>query len=127
MSTADPIFSALGSSSSGMSTQSFRLRISAENLSNVDTPGYQRKLLFLRAFEGGVAVDRLRLSPKEGKEVYDPYHPLADQNGLVRLSNVDMMVELADAREARRSFDANLEVFRQAQTFYRGLLDILER
>ncbi|MEM1379043.1 MAG: flagellar basal body protein [Pseudomonadota bacterium] len=127
MNGADPIFSALGSASSGMSAQSFRLRISSENLSNVDTPGYQRKLIFLREVDRGVTIEKLRLSPKAEKEVYDPYHPLADENGMVHLSNVDMMVELADAREARRSFDANLEVFRQAQNFYRGLLDILER
>lgn len=128
MSAADPIFSAMGAASSGMKAQSFRLRISAENLSNVDTPGYQRKLLFLREVEnGGTEVDRLRLSPKPGRELYDPYHPLADGNGMVRFSNVDMMVEMADAREARRSFDANLEVFEQAQDFYRGLLGILQK
>lgn len=127
MSGADPIFSSLNAASTGMSAQSFRLRLSAENLSNVDTPGYQRKLMFLREIEDGVSVDRLGLSKEAVKENYDPYHPLADENGMVRLSNVDMMVELADAREARRSFDANLQVFRQAQTFYRGLLQILER
>ncbi|GGY43863.1 flagellar basal body protein [Parvularcula lutaonensis] len=125
---ADPIFGAMGAASSGMETQSFRMRTTAENLSNIDTPGYRRKLLFFEAMkDGGVELSRLDLSREAGKERYDPYHPLADDRGMVTLSNVDAMVELADAREARRSFDANLQVFRQAQGFYRGLLSVLER
>jgi flagellar basal-body rod protein FlgC len=125
---SDPITSALSASSSGMSAQSHRLRFSSENLSNVDTPGYKRKLMFLREMgEGGVRISRQGLSSKPGQERYDPAHPLADQNGMVTMSNVDLMTELADAREARRSFDANLQAFRQAQGFYRGLLDILKR
>ena len=124
----DPIFGALAAASTGMETQSVRMRLSSENLSNVDTPGYQRKLLFLEELRnGGVAVDRLSLSKEQGNERYAPYHPLADENGMVTFSNVDMMTELADAQEARRSFDANLQVFQQARNFYRGLLDILER
>lgn len=128
MSVIDPIFGAMGAASTGMQTQSIRMRLSAENMSNIDTPGYQRKLLFLKEIaSGGVAVDRMSLSGAAGELRHDPFHPLADENGMVRLSNVDMMVELADAREARRSFDANLQAFRQAQGFYRSLLSILER
>ena len=127
MTQADPIFSSLSAASSGMKTQSFRMRLSAENLSNVDTPGYQRKLLFLKEMERGVALDRVSLSRQAGREVYEPEHPLADDQGMVEFSNVDLMVELADAREARRSFDANLQVFQQAQGFYRNLLNLLQR
>jgi flagellar basal-body rod protein FlgC len=128
MAELDPIRGAMSAASSGMALESHRLRLSAENLSNVDTPGYQRKLMFAREMSGGGAeVARTGLSPKAGREHYDPYHPMADERGMVELSNVDMMVELADAREARRSFDANVQAFRQAQTFYRGLLDILKR
>jgi len=127
MSGVDPIFSSLNSASSGMRTQSFRMRLSAENLSNVDTPGYQRKLMFLKEMEGGVELDRLTLSKEAGRELFQPEHPLANEQGMVEFSNVDLMVELADAREARRSFDANLQVFQQAQGFYRNLLNLLQR
>lgn len=127
MSQADPIFSSLTAASSGMKTQSFRMRLSAENLSNVDTPGYQRKLLFLKEMERGVELDRVSLSRQAGRETYQPEHPLANEQGMVEFSNVDLMVELADAREARRSFDANLQVFQQAQGFYRNLLNLLQR
>ena len=126
--SVDPIFSAMNAASSGMDVQSQRIRVSAENLSNSDTPGYRRKLMFAAAVEGGGAeVKRLSLSDEPGRELYAPEHPLADERGFVTLSNVDMMVELADARESRRSFDANVQVFRQAQDFYRGLLGLLQR
>ncbi len=123
----DPILGAMKAASTGMEAQTTRLRLSSENLSNADTPGYRRKLVAFRADEGGVSVGRVQLDRTEGERVFDPSHPLADANGTVLMSNVDMMVELADAREAGRSFDANLQVFSQARRLYDGLLGILKR
>ena len=123
----DPIFGALRAASSGMEAQQTRLRVSAENLSNADTPGYRRKLVPFRLEEGGVTTGAVRLDPREGERRYEPGHPLADADGTVLLSNVDMMIELADSREAQRSFDANLQVFGQARRLYDGLLSILRR
>ncbi|MEM6649150.1 MAG: flagellar basal body rod C-terminal domain-containing protein [Pseudomonadota bacterium] len=123
----DPIVGAISAASSGMETQSMRLRISTENLSNIDTPGYQRKLVSFKSIAEGVELGRISLDKTQGKQLFDPAHPLADGNGTVTLSNVNMMVELADAREAGRSFDANLQVFSQARRLYDGLLGILKR
>jgi len=125
--SVDPILGAMKAASTGMEAQTTRLRLSSENLSNADTPGYRRKLVAFRADEGGVSVGRVQLDRTEGERVFDPSHPLADANGTVLMSNVDMMVELADAREAGRSFDANLQVFSQARRLYDGLLGILKR
>lgn len=125
----DPIKSALQAAGDGMQAQSLRLRTVNENLSNVDTPGYQRKLLTFSADERGqaVSVTALSLDPEEGRRVLDPAHPLSDPDGYVTLSNVDLMVELTDAREARRTFDSNLEAFRQAREMYAGLIGLLRR
>ncbi|MFT7039305.1 MAG: flagellar basal-body rod protein FlgC, partial [Paracoccaceae bacterium] len=35
----------MAAASSGMAAQSARLRLSSENIANVDTPGYRRKLV----------------------------------------------------------------------------------
>jgi len=43
------------------------------------------------------------------------------------MSNVDMMIELADAREAGRSYEANLSTFKQATQMYSSLLSLLRR
>jgi flagellar basal-body rod protein FlgC len=127
MAGPDPIAGALGAAAAGMEAQTTRLRLVSENLSNADTPGYRRKLATFRSDEGAVSVGRILLDRKEGRSVYDPSHPLADETGTVTMSNVDALIELADAREAGRSFDANLQVFNQARRLYDGLLSVLKR
>lgn len=118
---------------SGLRAQAFRLQVTSENLANADTHGYRRKQVtfnnvFDRAAEANVVrVGRVTLDPKQGESVYDPQHPLADEAGYVKMSNVDMLVEIADAREATRSYEAGLQMIRQAREMYAGLLDILKR
>ena len=123
----DPLLGAMESSGRGMGVQSTRLRLSSENLSNADTPGYRRKLATFREGENGVEIGRLLLDQKKGKQLFEPSHPLADDKGIVTLSNVNMMIELADAREAGRSYDANIRAFDQARKLYSNLLNILKR
>ena len=129
----DSISKAMSAASSGMNAQAFRLRVVSENLSNADTHGYQRKLV---TFENqinalrdsdGVSIDSDELDRSLGETLYDPNHPLADEQGYVAMSNVDMMIELADAREAGRSYEANLSTFKQAVQMYSGLIDLLRR
>ena len=110
-----------------MSAQSLRLRTINENLSNVDTPGYQRKLVTFQSFMNDKVVDISEVSLDDAQGRLDPGHPMADDSGYVTLSNVDMLVEVTDAREAKRHFDANLEAFRQAREMYSGLLSLLRR
>ena len=121
----------MSAAASGMTTQSARLRLSAENLANADTPGYRRKIVAFEQVmtdEGAVVkTGRLTLSEREGEQIYDPSHPLADAEGLVVGSNVDMMVELADSREAQRSYEANLRIFDQARQMTSSLIDLLRR
>lgn len=127
------ISKAMASASSGMNAQSFRLRVVSENLSNADTHGYQRKLVtFDNAMDAvtgqaNVKVDDVTLDRSVGDVLFDPAHPLADGQGYVTLSNVDMMIELADAREAGRSYEANLTTFKQAAEMYSGLINLLRR
>ncbi|WP_099824720.1 flagellar basal body rod protein FlgC [Oceaniglobus indicus] len=119
-------------SSSGMTAQATRLRHLSENIANVDTPGYRRKTVSFEAvLQGGAAgqveVGKVRLDRAELTRIYDPGHPLADATGSYDGSNVDLMIEIADAREAQRSYEANLKVFDQARQMAQGLLDLLRR
>jgi flagellar basal-body rod protein FlgC len=127
------ISKAMSAASSGMNAQAFRLRIVSENLSNADTHGYQRKLVSfdhqVNKLSGapGVRIDDVMLDHSPGELLFDPNHPLADTQGYVAMSNVDMMIELADAREASRSYEANLSTFKQAAQMYGSLIDLLRR
>jgi flagellar basal-body rod protein FlgC len=119
---------ALSFSSSGMEAQARRLRHSSENIANADTPGYRRKTIEFRAdATGAVRPGPPRLDPSELREVHDPGHPLADARGMYRASNVDLVIEIADAREAQRSYEANLRMFDQARQMTQGLLDLLRK
>jgi flagellar basal-body rod protein FlgC len=120
-------------SASGMKAQSTRLRHVSENIANADTPGFRRKLV---AFEPAparigdpalVETGRVRLDMSELPLIHDPGNPLADENGNYRGSNVDLVVEIADARQAQRSYEANLKMFDQARTMTSSLLDLLRR
>ncbi len=118
---------------SGMRAQGMRMRVVSENIANADTPGYHRKTLsFDNAFNRETGVNtvnpgKMSLDQSPLETTYNPSHPMADENGNVEMSNVNLMVEMADGREARRSYEANLAMFQQARRMYSSLLNILNR
>ncbi len=118
---------------SGMDAQAQRLRYLAENIANVETPGYRRKTVsFVEevgrgAPRGAVRPGPLRLDPAELERIHDPSHPLADDDGYYRGSNVNLLIEIADTREAGRSYDANLRMFEQLRQMSSALLELLRR
>lgn len=118
---------------SALKTQSLRLDIHAKNMANVDTPNYIRKIPILNAkndlsfsgmmggmqggmfldgnsnvLKGGVELSGIVEDPNLGDKIYKPGHPDADENGYIRASNVNPMVEMADAMLAQRAYEANL-------------------
>jgi flagellar basal-body rod protein FlgC len=123
----------LSIASSGMQAQSERLRFISENIANEDTPGYRRKLAtFEEVIRGGEGTGMVRSGPVELDQsdlarTFSPGHPMADQTGYYDGSNVNLVVEVADAREAQRSYEANLRVFDQARQMSQNLLEILKR
>ncbi|RME17940.1 MAG: flagellar basal body rod protein FlgC [Alphaproteobacteria bacterium] len=130
---SDPFSSARLAAMSGLNAQSTRLVHISENMANADTPGYRRKIAsFEEVVSGGRETGLVRAGPVQLDQsdlplIYDPSHPLADENGYYQGSNVDLVVEIADAREAQRSYEANLKMFQQAREMSRGLLDLLRK
>jgi len=121
-----------------LKAQATRLRTIAENLANTNstatTPGgdpYRRKIATFRAVldralgftmvePGKVALDNSQFELR-----YDPANPAADNKGYVKLPNVNSLIELADMREAERSYDANLKVIEASRSMLQRALDIL--
>lgn len=134
----DPLKTAVGIASSGLQAQSTRLRITAENLANVhstgSTPGadpYARKTIqFATELDRAsgaasvkiktIGVDRTPFSTE-----LDPGNPAADAQGRVKISNVNAMVEMADMREAGRSYEANLQMIKQTRSMVMATIDLL--
>ena len=121
--------SAVQLAASGMRSQSERLRHISENIANADTPGYHRKAIsFQEMADGqGVTTGPVRLDRSTLTRIYDPGHPLADETGHYDGSNVDLVTEVADAREAQRSYEANLRMFDQARQMAQSLFDLLRK
>ena len=119
----------LSIAASGMRAQAMRLQHVSENIANADTPGYHRKTMSFDAVmdTGMVEAGRVKLDKSDLTQIYDPGHPLADETGHYDGSNVDLVIEIADAREAQRSYEANLRMFDQARQMTQSLFDLLRR
>lgn len=125
------LLATLAVAADGMRAQSRRLRHVAENIANVDTPGYRRKIVSFQdagpAASAAVRLSPVRLDPAPLPRIHAPGHPLAGADGHYEGSNVELMVEIADAREAQRSYEANLSMFDQARQMATALVDLLRR
>lgn len=119
----------------GLRAHGKRIEIAAKNVANMDTPNYIRKIPVLNAtedisfagllntmkedvfsvgtipfLEGGVKFSGVIEDPTPAEKVYRPGHPDADSEGYVRMSNVNPMVDIADATLAQRAYEASLGV-----------------
>ena len=123
------LLTSMSFAASGMEAQAMRLRHVSENIANADTPGYHRKVIsFIEEMETGrVSAGPVRLDDTDLTRIYDPGHPMAGEDGYYDGSNVDLVIEIADAREAQRSYEANLRLFDQARQMTQGLFELLRR
>ncbi|SHJ05332.1 flagellar basal body rod protein FlgC [Wenxinia saemankumensis] len=123
----------LSITASALRAQAMRLRLTSENVANADTPGYRRKTVPFReahgrgAVPGSVETGPVRLDRTAFARIHDPSSPLADETGHYDGSNVNLLYEIADAREASRSYEANLKLFEQTRRMSGALLDLLRR
>ena len=127
------ILESMNIGSNALRTHGLRLDIHAKNIANIDTPNYVRRIPILNATEeisfhgllnemkedvfgigtlpllqGGVVFNGTIEDTNLGERIYKPGHPDADAEGYIRASNVNPMVEMADAILAQRAYEANL-------------------
>ena len=125
-------------SASGMRAQGTRLRVVAENIANAnslgDTPAddpYRRKTItFKNILDRGMDADLVEVS-KIGRQKgefdvsYEPFHPLADENGYVKKPNVNSLIEFSDMREAQRSYEANMSVIESSKSMIQKTIELI--
>lgn len=135
------IFSAMNIGCDGLRVHGLRLDINSKNIANIDTPNYVRKVPLVVATDrssfisvmnqmkestfgagtlpystGSVSMAGVVEDPTLGEKIYKPGHPDADENGFIRTSNVDPLVEMTDAIMAQRAYEASLSIITISKT-----------
>jgi len=133
-------------SATGLSAQRLRMNLISSNMANVNTTRtesgepYKRKDALFTSIEkddfqtvldaqaggpqGGVEVAEIIEDKKPFVEKYDPGHPDADENGYVRLPNVNIVEEMVNMISASRSFEANATAVRATKDMVSVALEI---
>ena len=122
---------------SAISAQSQRLNVVASNLANAESvagPDGQtyksRQVLFsarqpeTSGVSTGVRVTDVVEDQAPGKRIHDPKHPLADEQGYVTHSNVNVVEEMVNMISASRSYQNNVEIMNTTQQLLLKTLQI---
>ncbi|MDR1849420.1 MAG: flagellar basal body rod protein FlgC [Zoogloeaceae bacterium] len=132
------LFNVFKISSSAMTAQSIRLNTVASNIANVDSTTtangspYRSKQVVFQATplyekdesSQGVKVTQIVESAAPYRMNFDPYNPLADEKGYVRMPNVDPVEEMVNMISASRSYQSNVEVMNTARQMLMRTLQI---
>ncbi len=129
----------LSIAASGLRAQAGRMRIISENIANADSTApsaggdpYRRKIpTFTSELDRTLDVRLVELSGTQTDTSafqikYEPGNPSADAAGNVKYPNVNSLVEMADMREAQRSYEANINVVTATRRMIQRTLDILK-
>jgi flagellar basal-body rod protein FlgC len=140
------ILSAMKISGSALKAERSRINIASMNLANANTTRtieggpYRAKSVVFKAqrLEGSFqdtfdsVNDKLRKvevvavveDKTPFKEVYDPSHPDADENGIVKMPNVNTVEQMVDLMSARRDYEANVAALDAIKSMALKALDI---
>jgi flagellar basal-body rod protein FlgC len=135
----DPFTAALRVAGSALEAQSTRLRVISENIANAESTSataggdpYARKTITFTADldrlsgTSPVRVEAIGTDSSAFRLGHDPSNPAADASGMVKYPNVNVLLEMADMREANRSYEANIQIVRQSRDLLSMTIDLLK-
>ncbi len=120
--------SILNIASSALTAESHRLNTTASNLANAqsatgpDGQPYRAKQVVFGASmlnaQGatGVRVTGVINDPSPPRQVFDPKHPLANEQGYVVMPNVNVIDEMVNMISASRAYQNNVEMLNTTKT-----------
>lgn len=130
------LFNIFNIAGSAMTAQSQRLNVVASNLANVDSatgpdgkPYQAKQVVFETAPQAGQAGAGVRVAAvvtdnSPMRVVYDPKHPLANEQGYVTLPNVNPVEEMVNMISASRAYQNNVDVLNTSKTLLLKTLTI---
>ena len=130
------VFSTLGVATSGMGVYKTWLNAVADNVANIDhvvrtsEPAFQERFVVVEPIAdesgtgGGARVAGAEFGDPNGRVTYEPSHPFADENGMVRRPDVDLADQMVYMQLAQRGYQANVTSFERAREAYDAVLSI---
>ena len=133
------MFGALDVSVSGLVAQRTRLDVIASNMANrnsiVDVDGnanpFRRRLAILSPGDAktgkgqGVHVQEIKLDQSPFIKKFEPDSPFANDEGYVDYPNIDPMMEMVNAIDASRAYEANIAAAEAAKSMMQSSLRLL--
>ena len=134
--------SAVDIAMSGIRAQRTRMNLIANNLANAQTtrtPGggpYRRQVAIFRGEQigpslkperFGVRVKEIRDDPSPFRQVYDPSHPDANEDGIVLYPNVNLAIEMINLLSAQRAYEANIDVIMSDRQMTQKAMEIIQQ
>ena len=141
---------AIDISANGLYAQKKKMEVISQNIANADTlvtengEPYRKKRAvitendnvnqfnkvldnFSQPLKGeGVKVDVTTPLEEPFKLLYDPDHPLANENGYVRMPNVDTTEEMIEMLSATRAYEANATVMDATKSMFQKAMEIMK-
>ena len=128
-------FHSLDIAASGMNVYQTWLDAVADNVANIttirptDEVAYQERFVVVHAVEeggrpAGAAVTGAEFGNPRGRMMYDPSHPLADDDGMVLGPDMDLSDQMTHMLAAQRAYQANVSAFERARDAYARALEI---
>ena len=127
-------------SAAGMKVQTDRLKVVSQNIANAESVGtrsgqepYRRQTIeFKNALDRETKLNLVQ-TKRIGKDTksdfdkrYEPNNPNADAQGYVLYPNVNPIMEMADMREARRGYEANLNIIEASKAMMGQTINLLK-
>ncbi|WP_309069081.1 flagellar basal body rod C-terminal domain-containing protein [Microbacterium sp.] len=125
-------FDAIGIAGTGLTVHRKWLDALSDNIANINTATPTEGAAFQERYVAvqnspdspGVYVAGIELGDPEGRMVYEPDHPLADEEGYVRYPDIDLGDQMSQLILAQRGYEANAAVVDRAKTTYEAALQI---
>jgi flagellar basal-body rod protein FlgC len=130
------MFGIFGVATSGMGAYKSWLNAVADNIANMNNvsrtsePAFQERFISVQPKPStddigeGVDVAGVMFGSADGQVVWDPEHPYADANGMVRHTSIDLTEQMVYMQLAQRGYQANVRSFESAKEAYESILSI---
>jgi flagellar basal-body rod protein FlgC len=132
-----PMFDGLAIPASGMTATRTWMNAIADNVANANTvratnePAFQQRYVIFQARQyggnqagEGVDASAVAWGDPNGRLRYEPDHPLADENGIVKYPDMNLSDQMVDLIAAQRAYQLNVSVFERARDGYQRALEI---